>query len=183
MFLFHATDLENLLNILNDTELKSNKLTKIVNYGDQLYDTNGYVYFGTCPELFNKKISGSCVLYFNSDLLYNRKFYLCTHWTSHPNEIFENKPENKYGREYPRYFDKINVVLKKLYKNSTDKPVKASAFKVFQQVAIKNKCNIKNNLVAICIKKTNKFLSLKLINKIKKIINDKYLNVEIKFIK
>ena len=134
---------------MKDSELKSNKLTSNINEGDGQYKINNYIFFGTSLTTFNKNIFSSCTLYFISDILYNRKFYLTTSHTPEPNKLYERKKE--YSREYPRYYTKINYVLKKLYEYSVKKYKKV--FQVFQQVAIKNKCNIKNFLIAIQLKK------------------------------
>jgi len=159
MYLIHITETKYLESILKDGELKSNKLTNNISSGDSIYyNLNKFIYFSTTDKLFDKKVYGDIILYFTSDLLYNRKFYVSTMWSDAPNYLDESKGE--YKRKYPRYYKEYDQVLSKLYKKSINKLPNGKSFQVFQQVAIENKVNIKDKLIGIKfkIKPTDKII-------------------------
>ena len=83
------------------------------------------------------------------------------------------KKEKNIKRKYNRYYSKYNNVLKKLYNQSKKK---LDYFQIFQQVAVKNKVNLKE-LIAIEI--TEGFQNDKILNYISK----NYPNIEIKITK
>jgi hypothetical protein len=174
MYLIHNTDINYLLNILNDGWLKSNKITKNINDGAGIYKDgklNDFVYFSTTPNLFDKYTSCSVVLYLSSDILYAKSFYVSFYQTPLVNNIHTNN--QKYKKNTKNY----NYILQKLYEHSTKtlkKGMESYAFIALQQVAIKNKINIKNYIVGI------EFKNEKPSNEILNIIKNKYPNTQIK---
>ena len=95
-------------------------------------------------------------MYFNSNLLYNKSFYVSTVHSAEPNALGEwwTKNDGKrikmYKRKYNKNYSKYNLVLKKLYKHSIHMYEKV--FQAFQQVAVRNKVSLKD-LIAIEFKK------------------------------
>ncbi len=159
MYLIHETNESALKSILKSGYLMSYSSLKKINktpknnYGKGLYTDNDYVYFCCVDKLFDKTIGGRIIMYFNSKLLYNKSFYASTIWSPYPDKLNEWKVKNddgtntkEYKRKYDKNYTKYNTVLKKLYDQSVSKHKKA--FYVFQQIAVKNKVNIKE-LVAI----------------------------------
>ena len=175
MYLIHNTTIANLMAILKDGELKSNKLTKNIQEGDGLYESNNFVYFSTTKELFDDHVTGYVTLYIDTQILYNRKFYISNIHTPYPQYLAEWKIKNEkyYKRSYDRYYKYINKVLCTLYNNSMSKLKNGKAFQIFQQIAIKNKCNIKKYLVGI------DFIYHKPTEKILKYIDKEYDGVKI----
>lgn len=184
MYLVHGTSVNNLFLILKDGEMKSNYLSKKINYGDGVYSRpNKFVYFHCERNLFSDTIYESVKLYFNSDLLFNRNFYLST--VQSPNPEYESKWTVDGNKEikikYPKFTKNIHEILNKFYFYNND------VF-VFGQVAIKNKFEITKHLVAIefitnASKPQNNEYYNKIENKKTKIINllkKKYPNVIIK---
>ncbi len=119
-------------------------------------------------------------MYFNSKLLFDKSFYVSNLHSSTPNILSEWQTlytdETKikmYKRKYNKNYSKYNLVLKKLYKHSINTYEKY--FQVFQQIAIRNKINLKE-LVSIEINR--KYVSKNIINYITK----NYPNVIIKTI-
>jgi len=169
MYLLHHTSLSYLLDILKDGKLKAAYFTGNLDQGESLYEPEKqkHVFFNCISkEDFNKyKIDYEVCLYFDSSLLYNRVFF-----TSDSNIRFpEEKNENV--KKHDRYTNKktIDKILKKLYDYSLgivkDHKYK-NGFVAFQQIAIRNECNL-NKLVAIKFrKKPNE--SSKIIKYIKK---------------
>ena len=163
MYIFHNTKIDYLMKILKDGELKSKKATGYCGEGGDLYKTNDYVYFSTCKDLYDKRILSKITLFFNPKIIYNRVF-----WTNDTHTFNVAKT-----RKYPRYYKKYNSVLSQLYKKSVSMLPKGFSFQVFQQIAIKDHCKIKKDLVAIQFKK-------KPDAKIVKYINRHYPTVEIR---
>jgi hypothetical protein len=183
MYLFHKTNLLSLVSILKSEYLKSYSLlkkdmfdlSKSNHYGNGLYTKNNFVYFSCVDKLFDSNIlSRSVILYFKSELLYNKTFYVANLHSTSPEDLGEwtSSGVKMYKRKYNRYYTKYNYILKKLYKYSMTVN-NGRAFEAFQQIAILNKCDLKN-LVAIEFKNIN--ASTKLIN----YINKYYSNIEIK---
>ena len=85
----------------------------------------------------------------------------------------KNKKIKEYKRKYNRYYSKYNNVLKKLYNQSKKK---LNYFQIFQQVAVKNKINLKE---LIGIQFAEGFQNDKILNYISK----NYPNIEIKITK
>ena len=182
MYLFHVATINALKSILKDGYLKSYSLLKKSNktpkdsYGYTLYTENNFVFFSCCDKLFDNKIIGHVILYFNSKLLYNRCFYVSTVWSPYPDyldEWYSGGKDNKkkeYKRKYNRYFLKYDNVLKKLYNHST------SEIKYFQfkQVAVRNKVNLKE---LVAIEFSESFKNDKILNYISK----NYPNIKIVF--
>ena len=110
------------------------------------------------------------VLYFNSKILYNRKFYVSNYFTPNPNKLNEhfNKKKIYYSRKYNRYYENYEKVLEELFNTSIKNK---SSFQLYQQIAIENKINLKN-LIEIEFKKVP---SEKILN----FINEFYPNVKI----
>ena len=185
MYLFHTTSSESLKSILKSGYIKSYSLLKNSNktpkdgLGLGLYTENNFVYFSCVDKLFDDNIISNIILYFNSKLLYNRSFYVSTVWSPEPNYLGEwysggkNKKRKEYKRKYNRYYSKYNNVLKKLYNQSKKK---LDYFQVFQQVAVKNKINLKE---LIGIQFSEGFQNDKILNYISK----NYPNIEIKITK
>lgn len=192
MYLIHNTTISSLKSILKDGYLKSFSLLKKLkkklknNDGDGIYTENNFVYFSCVKKLFDKNIYGKITMYFKSKLLFNKSFYISTVHSPNPTKLNEwfvkynnRKKKNykkKYNKNYPR--NKINKVLKKLYDHSIS--INEEYFQIFQQIAVRNKVNLKE-LVAIEFKK--EFFSDSIINYITKYyINKYYPNVVIKII-
>jgi hypothetical protein len=138
-----------------------------------LYDENKFIFFNCVDELFKKKIiygSNEIVLYFNSKILYNRKFYTSNHYTPNPNKLkeFIDKKKISFSRKYDRYYKNYEKVLEELFNTSIKHK---SSFQIYQQISIENKVNLKN-LIEIELKKEP---SKKLLNLIKEF----YPNVKI----
>ena len=142
MYLIHNTTIKYLKHILLDGELKSSASTGNLNEGYGIYDHHEqkFVYFSTVDTLDNENVIGEVTLYFNSQLLYNRTYYVGTYHSSSPNILDEDR-KSEYKLKIPRYYKKTDTVLKKLYKQSVKSH--KTAFQIFQQVAIKNKCDLK----------------------------------------
>ena len=110
-------------------------------------------------------------MYFNSKLLFNKSFYVANLHSSTPNKLNEwwindnGKRIKMYERKYNKYYTNYDRVLKKLYDYSIYVLPRGYSFQVFQQVAVRNKVNLKE-LVAIEFKKD--FVSNNIINYITK---------------
>ena len=84
MYLAHITELKYIKNILEDGELKSNKLTNNIESGKGIYNThNNFVYFVTTDKLFDKKIYGSVILYINNENYKNNNSWRWMVWMSY----------------------------------------------------------------------------------------------------
>jgi len=142
--------------ILKDGYLKSSYLLSKEGFknkvGEGIHPKNKYVYFSCSNRLFDKRIIGKITLFFKSDLLKSKKFYISTFHTASPN------------LEKLIKTDKYNNILKGLYKQSIKRLLNGKSYQVFQQIAIKNKLNLKK-LIAI---KFNKKPSNSLLNYINK---------------
>ena len=121
-------------------------------------------------------------LYFDSELLYNRTFYISTIHSADPiNALGEWKNGNtlQYKRKYKKNYLHYDKVLLDLYKNSITNLPKGKGFQLWQQIAINNKVNL-NNLVGIHFNKDEPTQSiLKFINKNYphiKIYNSKFIS-------
>ena len=180
MYLIHNTTLKYAKSILKDEVLKSNKMTGNINEGEGVYDTNAYVYFSTTSILFDKNTMGGIIIYLSSELLFNRTFYVLTLHSNFPNYLMEHKNGKyiQYKRKYPRYYENYNKILKDLYTLSIATIPNGVAFQAFNQVAIKNKINIKKYIKGI------QFNILKSRQKeyipIIKYVKSKYPNIKIK---
>ena len=78
---------------------------KLDRLGDGVYNESNYIYFSCCKKLFDSKIMGNVVLYFDSKLLFNRKFFIANFYTSSPNILEEKKLKNGdilYSRKYKK---------------------------------------------------------------------------------
>jgi hypothetical protein len=107
MYLIHNTKFKYLINILEDSELKSNKLCNILNEGYGIYQTNNFIYFSTTNRVFDNNDSGQCIMYFKSNMINNKTFYLAHTHLSSPNQIniYKNKQQfDKFIKKYPRLF-------------------------------------------------------------------------------
>lgn len=182
MFLSHNTNLRSLKNILKDGYLKSYSLLKSEGYnmkkidgeGWGLYTENNFVYFSCVKELFTYKIISQITLYFTSDLLFNRTFYISNHHTSFPDKFIEYKDKNIviYRRKYKRFYKNYNRVLENLFNYSIS--VSKKSFQAYQQIAVLNKINLDK---LICIEFNYKDDANK---NIVRYIKKYYPNVEIK---
>lgn len=153
MYLVHETSHQSLKEILNENCIKSLNLLKpsYLNQGDGIYKNNKFVYFTTIEKLFDKYV-GNIVIYINSDILYNRAFYVSTHHSPYPDKLYEETTNNitEYNRKYNRYTKNYNKILQKLYKYSIN-VLNGKSYNAFQQVAVKNKINIANYIIGIYI--------------------------------
>jgi len=183
MFLVHETTSQSLKNILNENCIKSLNLLepKYINQGDGVYKNNKFVYFTTTDKLFDKKYIGHILIYINSDILYNRAFYVSTCHSNCPDKLYEETINNikHYKRKYNRYTKNYNEILQKLYKHSTN-ILNGKAYNAFQQVAIKNKINIANYIIGIYISEYKKNTE---IDKLIYYIEKNYPNILIKIVK
>lgn len=174
MYLFHNTyDEKTLFKILKDGKLKAAYLTNNIREGSGIYlaKNQKFVFFSTVDKLKSKyKISAMIILYFDSELLFNRSYYVATHHCMYPPHTYEDKKNKKYNRKYPQYYTRTKSVLKRLYDRSVSL-LKGRFFQTFQQVAIKKECTLKH-LKQISFAKEP---SPKLV----KLIREKYPNVNI----
>lgn len=180
MLLVHNTNIKSLKKIIEDNKLKAAYLTNNLNEGYGLYKPKQQKYlFFFLIDNYNskddKKISGIVSLYFDTKLLWNRKYYISTCLSGNPSGLkewvlnYENRKCKMYKREYKQYYKKTDKVLNNLYnnKNNTFNP------QTDTQIAIKNTCNLKY------LKKI-KFLlydDFKPSNKLLKLIKNNYPNV------
>ena len=152
-FLFHVTELDSLKSILEDDYLKSYSLVKSTkvdnknNYlgnsqGSGLYTKNKFVYFSCTDRLFDERILGGVILYFEPKLLSNRIFYTANQHITDPQN---NKQQAK---KYPAHYKNIDKVLSSLYKNSLKLP-DGKALQIFQLIAILHKVQFSKYIVAI----------------------------------
>lgn len=170
MYLFHVTNYKYIFHILDDLELKSNKLTGNINQGEGIYKTNNYVYLGISDKKFHGKIIGNIIIILDISVIKNRNIYITDHHSSEPKyttKIIKNDLE------------RMNK-LKYLYKNSVEK-LNGRAFNVFQQVAVEKNLKLKNKIIGLMIDTT--VIDEKKINKIKKYIKKINLNIDIKLFK
>jgi hypothetical protein len=178
MYLVHETKLNNLYLILKDGELKSNHLSGRINNGEGVYPkVNKFIYFSLERKIFNDTVCGIFKLYLNSELLYNRDFYLSTVQSPFPDHIGKWKTGNVHEIKikHKRYTSNIPKILEKLYYYNHHSFYQG-------QIAIKNKLNIEKYLVAVEFieygKISEKYLKLKI--KITNLIKKKYPNIIIK---
>ena len=152
-FLFHVTELDSLLSILEDDYLKSYSLVnakdtfskKCLRYNSQgsgLYTKNKFVFFSCTDRLFDERVLGSVILYFDPKLLSNRIFYTANQHITDPQN---NKQQAK---KYPAYYKNIDKVLYSLYKKSLRLP-DDMAFQVFQLIAVLHKVQFRKYIIAI----------------------------------
>jgi hypothetical protein len=120
------------------------------NEGNGIYDTNNFVFFSCIDKLFSRKIHSRVTLFFNSQLLFNKSFYVSTVHSSSPHDLGEwvTSDHKMYKRKYNRYYKNYNKVLQKLFDQSISYIKNGDAFQIFQQIAVLNKVNLKK-LVAI----------------------------------
>lgn len=165
MYLFHVTRSKHLKNIISDGKLKSSNMTGIIDQGTGLYDKNKYVYFSCIDNLYSKlPIYGEVALFFDSKLLYNRNFFVSTVHSPFPEINTTWNKKKDYKKIYKKYYKRTNTVLEKLFKNAVNK-LNGEAFQIFQQIAIRNACDLKYLRM---IKFINKKPSKKMISIIKK---------------
>lgn len=94
MYLTHHTTIDNLYKILYDSYLKSNYLTNKI---------NKFIYFGIEKKLFANTNYYYIKLYFNSDLLYNKSFYLATIQTPEPEKEYKYIVNEKFYQIQKKY--------------------------------------------------------------------------------
>jgi hypothetical protein len=176
MLIFHNTHPKYLESILKDGKLKSSEITGKNDAGEGygIYTTNKFVYLSTCKKIFDIRILSDITLFFNSDILKQKKFYVSTFLTPTPDHTLKSTTDDTkhYQKSYPKKYDKCDEILEELYKKSIKVMPKGKSFQVFQQIAIKDKIKFKDYLVGI------DFYS-KPSNKLVKYINKNYPNVEI----
>lgn len=160
MYLFHVTEFKYLKSILKDNELKASKFTNNISQGYGIYEPNemSYVFLGTTDKLYDNQIMGNVVIYLKSDLLYNRSYYIDK---CHNISIINSKKIVRYNKNY-------NKILNNLYKHSNKK--NKDLFYIYQQIAIKDKINLKDNIIGIQFQHPN--------DKLKEYITKNY-NIEI----
>ena len=154
MFLFHTTELNSLKSILEDDYLKSYSLVKLKkvdkknnNYlensqGSSLYTKNKFVFFSCTDKLFDERVLGGAILYFDPKLLVNRVFY-----TSNQH-IIDPQNNKQQAKKYPAHYKNIDKILSLLYKNSLKLP-DGMAFQVFQLIAVLHKVQFSKYIIAI----------------------------------
>ena len=169
MYLFHITNHKYLKSILTDGMLKSSYLTGNLNQGDGIYKHIKFVFFSVIDDYESKQqIYGDVVLYFDYKMLWNRTFFVSTYHSDTPVRLCKGEQVKKYNQ----YYKYTKRVLTKLFQYSISKSSKV--FWVFQQVAIKNQCNLKNL-------KMIRFQQYKPTKVIVKLIKNKYPDVIIDF--
>lgn len=143
MYLFHITSINSLKQILIDGELKSSSLTGKINQGYGLYKPSEqeHVFFSAIDEPGIKEIVGDVILFFDYKMLYKRSYYISTVHSPYPQYVGKWNNGKDYKLKYPQYYRYTKSVLKKLYKNALSK-LDGDAFEIFQQIAIKNKCDL-----------------------------------------
>lgn len=147
MYLIHATDPKYLFNILKEGELKSSYLSRKINQGEGVYKIGqqNHVFFSCISkkdfENFSKRNFPDYQMYliFDSSLLHNRVFFI--------GDGHHSTPE-KTDKKYDRYTKQkiIDNSLKKIYEKSLKMETNIDnipMFMYFQQIAIRNKCNLK----------------------------------------
>lgn len=154
MYLIHNTTSTNILPILKSGQLLSSYITGNASEGSTMYEkgTSKYVYFSTCDRLFDNRTYASCIMYINSSVLYNRKYYLSSCHTVDPklsSKTIYKKNKRNVTKSYPRYDKYFNKRLRALYRNSVSALEDGKAFAIFQQVAINNKIKIKDSIIGI----------------------------------
>ena len=140
MYLIHETTLNNLYMILQDCELKSNYLTGEINQGEGVYEKNNkYVYFSLERELFANTNYSRIKLYFDTNLLSNRNFYISSVQSANPDNegVWGTLEGTEIKKKYPRNTENIPEILEKFYYYH-------NYIFLFGQVEIKNKVNIQN---------------------------------------
>jgi len=188
MYLIHVTNEKSLKSILKDGYIKSLSLikkNKRTNYGwgSGLYTENNFIFFSCCKKLFDNKLFGTVILYFNSKLLYDKKFYASTIWSPYPDYLGEwysgdkKNRKKQYKRKYKKNYLKYNSVLKKLYDQSK-KTYKY--YQYFQQVAVRNKVNLKE---LVGIELIENFFNEKELNYFSNYILNNYPHIKIKISK
>jgi hypothetical protein len=150
-YLFHVTELDSLESILKDDYLQSYSLVKLKNNskkylenseGYTLYTKNKFVYFSCTNKLFDERILGSVVLYFDPKLLSNRVFYTASQ------HIIDPQNNKEQATKYPAHYKNIDKVLFLLYKNSL-KLSNDMAFQIFQLIAVLHKVQFSKYILAI----------------------------------
>jgi hypothetical protein len=183
-FLFHVTELNSLKSILEDDYLKSYSLVKLKNtfskkhlenssQGSGLYTKNKFVYFSCTDRLFDKRVLGPVVLYFDPKLLSNRVFYIAAE------HIIDPQNNKEQATKYPAHYKNIDKVLSSLYKNSLQLP-DGRSLQVFQLIAILNKVQFSKYIIAIEIRQLSRRIkNKKEIKAIENIIKKYLPNVKI----
>jgi len=169
MRLIHNTELSSLESIVREKRLTASYLNGNLNEGYGIYKSvdQKFVFFSVIDQYESKyKVSGDVVLYFDPKLLWNRSYYISTLHNPSP-DILEKWNEGRdYKKKYKQYYKYTNKVLTKLFKNSISKLPNGEAFQVFQQIAIKNKCDLKYlNKIKFMYQKPSKTL-IKLIKNV-----------------
>lgn len=185
MLLTHITKVKYLIKILKDKKLKSNVLSNNLNFGEGIYPKNNLVFFNIVDKInskyqieFQNFEDGEVVLYFDYNLLYNRLYYESSHYSERPDlnlSKWKSGSRILYNKMYPRYHKNIKQNLRKLFNNSIKILPNGKSFFAFQQIAIKNECNLKY----LRYIKLNKKMSDRHINDIKKILKENKLYVEL----
>lgn len=150
MYLFHNTTYTNLKSILRDGKLKASYYTYQTNEGFGIYDPKEqkYVFFGVVANYIQRpEIYADVILFFDHQLLFNRTFFVSTTHSASPEKL-GSWGNNNYKRKYPQYYKFTKRILKALYNHSYKQLPSGKYFQAFQQVAIKNSCDL-NKLVCI----------------------------------
>lgn len=149
MILFHSTNNNSINKILNNNELVSSAISGNLCNGHGIYnsDDNNFIYFSTVDDHNEKYMyQESITLFFESDLLFNRSFFVSTVQSGIPQ--YESKwnsgksGKSEYKIKYAQYTSGITKILKKLFMRDI---VQNNSEKIFfqNQVAIKNRCSLK----------------------------------------
>ena len=136
MYLFYRTNIYTLKSILKSGYIKSYSILKKERFNtykldrlsDGIYDESNYIYF-------DFKIMGNIILYFNSKLLFNRKFFIANYYTNLLNILEKIKIKDGnilYSRKYKKYYKKYDTILNNLFTYSMNAN-NGVAFQAFQQ--------------------------------------------------
>ena len=89
MYLFHSTEIEYIFDILNSNQLKSSSKTGKLNQGDGMYKKSKFIFLSLLNKY--KPIIGGITLYFNTDAITNKDFYIANLHSIDPTKIYKFK--------------------------------------------------------------------------------------------
>jgi len=116
MYLTHSTEIEFIFDILNSNQLKSSSKTGNLNQGDGIYAKSKFVFLSLLNRF--KPIIGEITLYFNTNAIIDKDFYIANSHSGNPDKLFSNKDYyKKYIKTDKTHAYKLKV-LEKLYKDS-----------------------------------------------------------------
>lgn len=149
MYVFHLTSHKYIMSILKTGKILSGSVTGNLEIGFGIYGNNlsRFIFFSTCSKIFDKRINSHVIIYFKPEFLYDCKYYLSTGYAADPPSALKlpqtaviTKMIKKRDNSFLRY-------LKQLYLYSVS--LSNNGFYAFNQIAIKDKLNIKEYMVGI----------------------------------